>query len=165
MKRLILIATMALCSMPTIESSFFARHAGTAFQAIKNNKLNGLIAGLCAYPIFTENANAQQNIALAQELVQLKNSSVSKTQLAILTTAALCVGGYIWINHKYKQFLANQSTTATTTSEKAVARPTINAILTATKTTQEAVTEFMTTCILAQHVKGKDIQAIIKLLA
>ena len=243
MKRLLLIATMALCSMPKIESSFFAPAAATVWK-YSGHAMNALllVGSTIYYEICASSLHEQINsdtIAHAQEIAQLQ--SASKKQFAIVAGAALCIGGYLWINHKYKQFLnkrptiaaiiestktvqdaiatlqkqrytqndfiaaratlpkkfatteieiieaalstkaqqtttvAPSATTATQTPTQTAVRPTINAILAATKTTQEAAAELkkhkytklelMTTCILTQNIKGKDIQAIEKLLA
>lgn len=96
MKKLIFMATIALCSVPTMESSFFVRGAGKAFEALRNNKLNTLCIGGVGYQILAENTNEAkinglteelikchaQNELFAQNMTSAQNNCISATRLA-----------------------------------------------------------------------------------
>lgn len=139
-KKILLIAAITLCSIPTIESSYFLRGAGKAFEILRNNKLNTLCVGGVGYQIFAENANeakinilAQEliqtqskNDSLMQELIQAQSNTISKTTFWTVATI-LGLGCYMAIRTTYKNMLLN--------------RPKIEAIIQSAKNIEEAINE------------------------
>lgn len=159
MKKLMLMTTLALCLTPMAKPSFFSKGVGTAFQALKNNKLNSLCAGGVGYQLFTENANdakinilAQglintqaKNNLLAQELINVQNNSISKTTFWTVATF-LGFGCYIAIRAAYNNMLLN--------------RPKIGTIIRSAKNPQEAIHQ------LKKHsYKKEDLAALNKILS
>lgn len=146
--KMALIATIALCSIPTIESSFFTKGAGKAFQALCNNKLNTLCIGGVVHQVFAENANelkisalqeAHNNSSmLIQNISQAQMNAVSKTTFWTVATM-LGVGCYMAIRTAYNNML--------------LLRPKIETVIDSAKNTQEAIHELKKYAYKKQNLK------------